>query len=137
MSSVFTKILRGDIPSYKIAEDDLFYAFLDINPFSLGHTLVIPKQEIDYLFDIDDELYGKLMMFTKKVALAINASLSCHRVGILVQGTEVPHAHIHLIPFYTPNGEEIFGKRKVKLNSDEFVKVQDTISNKFSILFGK
>ncbi len=134
MSTIFTKIIKGDIPSYKIAEDEMFYAFLDINPFSEGHTLVIPKVEIDYLFDLNDELYQQLMLFSKKIALALNEALDCHRVGVLVQGTEVPHAHVHLIPFYTPSGKEIFGKNKVTLEEGRFKEIAQKVAAKFHSL---
>lgn len=96
--TIFSKIIAGDIPSYKVAEDDKFYAFLDINPVAWGHTLVIPKQETDYIFDIDDEQIGEMMVFSKKVAKAIKATFECRKVGMAVLGLEVPHAHIHLIP---------------------------------------
>lgn len=99
MASVFTKIINGEIPSYKIAEDDRYYAFLDIRPLAKGHTLVVPKQEVDYLFDVDDELLGGAMIFAKRVAKALESVIECKRVGVMVIGTEVPHAHIHLIPF--------------------------------------
>ncbi|MFW6352547.1 MAG: HIT family protein, partial [Bacteroidota bacterium] len=98
MASIFTKIVQGDIPAYKIAEDDNYLAFLDINPLAKGHTLVIPKKEIDYLFDIEDDLLGNMMVFAKKVARAIDRVIPCERVGVAVLGLEVPHAHIHLIP---------------------------------------
>lgn len=99
MSTIFTKIIQGDIPSYKIAENDEFYAFLDINPIVKGHTLVVPKKEIDYIFDLDDATLSGLNIFAKEVAKAIEQAIECKRVGIMVIGTEVPHAHIHLIPF--------------------------------------
>ena len=98
MSSIFSKIVAGDIPSYKILEDDRYYAFLDINPLKEGHTLVIPKIETDYLFDLKDDVLGGMMVFAKKVALAIDKAIDCKRVGVAVLGLEVPHAHIHLIP---------------------------------------
>ncbi len=137
MPTIFTKIIKGDIPSYKIAEDEKYYAFLDINPFSKGHVLVVPKVEIDYLFDIEDNLYTGLMLFSKKVAIAIKEALPCHRVGVLVQGTEVPHAHVHLIPFYTPSGAEIFGRQKITMSDTEFEEVRKNISNKFNEIFVK
>ncbi len=98
MASIFSKIVKGDIPSYKIAEDDNYYAFLDINPLAKGHTLVIPKRETDYIFDIDDSELGGLMVFAKKVGLAIENVVECKRIGVTVIGLEVAHAHIHLIP---------------------------------------
>ena len=97
-ASIFTKIVNGDIPAYKIAEDDRYLAFLDVFPTAKGHTLVIPKQQTDYIFDLDDELYLGLMAFAKKVAVAIEKAVPCKRIGIAVVGLEVPHAHVHLIP---------------------------------------
>lgn len=99
MASLFTKIIDGEIPCHKIAEDDRFLAFLDIRPIHPGHTLVIPKEEIDYIFDLKDDLLGDLMVFAKKVARQIEKAIDCERIGIMVAGIEVPHAHIHLIPF--------------------------------------
>lgn len=99
--TIFSKIVAGEIPSYKVAEDDRFYAFLDINPLQWGHTLVIPKQEVDYLFDLDDDTLGAMQVFAKRVAQAIKAAIPCRKVGQAVLGLEVPHAHIHLIPLKT------------------------------------
>lgn len=96
--TIFSKIIAGEIPSYKVAEDENFYAFLDINPVNRGHTLVVPKKEVDYIFDIDDELLGKMIIFSKKVAKAIKKAIPCKKVGVTVLGLEVPHAHIHLVP---------------------------------------
>lgn len=96
--TIFSKIIAGEIPSYKVAEDDRFYAFLDINPVKWGHTLVVPKQETDYLFDLEDDLLGGMAVFAKRVAEAIKKTLPCRKVGVAVLGLEVPHAHIHLIP---------------------------------------
>ena len=96
--TIFSKIIAGEIPSYKVAEDAQFYAFLDINPITWGHTLVVPKVEVDYLFDIDDPLLGDMAIFAKKVAKAIKATIPCRKVGMAVLGLEVPHAHIHLVP---------------------------------------
>jgi histidine triad (HIT) family protein len=98
MATVFTKIIHGEIPAYKVAESDEFFAFLDINPLAKGHTLVVPKKEVDYLFNMDDELYAGLMLFSKKVAIALKEVVPCIRIGVTVIGIEVPHAHIHLIP---------------------------------------
>jgi histidine triad (HIT) family protein len=98
MSTIFSKIVRGEIPCYKIAEDENFLAFLDISPLAMGHTLVIPKKEVDYIFDIDDEMTGKMWIFAKKMAKAIKIAVPCKKVGIAVIGLEVAHAHIHLIP---------------------------------------
>ncbi len=98
MATIFSRIIAGEIPCYKIAEDDRFFAFLDINPVAKGHTLVVPKQEVDYIFEVEDTLLGDLMQFAKKVALAMDKAIDCERVGVTVLGLEVPHAHIHLIP---------------------------------------
>ncbi len=126
MSSIFTKIINGEIPSYKIAEDEKFYAFLDINPLVKGHTLVIPKKEVDYLFDLEDELIAGLHIFAKKIAKAIDKSIDCVRVGTLVIGTEVPHAHIHLIPF-NDESELNIKRSKLKLSQKEFFKIAEDI----------
>jgi len=126
MASVFTKIVQGDIPSYKIAENDKFFAFLDINPLAAGHTLVIPKTEIDYIFDIDDELYMELFQFSKWVATAIEEVVDCKRIGIAVVGLEVPHAHIHLIPLNDIYDID-FSKPKLKLTQEEFVDLANKI----------
>lgn len=119
MSSIFTKIVKGEIPSYKIAEDENYYAFLDINPLAKGHTLVIPKTEIDYIFNVDDELLKGMIVFAKKIALAIEKVIDCKRIGVTVLGLEVPHAHIHLVPI---NGifDIDFSKPKLKLTPVEF-----------------
>ncbi len=119
MASIFTKIVAGEIPSYKIAEDENYYAFLDINPLAKGHTLVIPKKEVDYLFDVEDELLGGMMIFAKKVARAIDEVIDCKRVGIAVLGLEVPHAHIHLIPINHLSDID-FSRPKLKFSDDEF-----------------
>ena len=126
MATIFTKIINGEIPSYKIAEDDNFYAFLDINPLTKGHTLVVPKKEVDYLFDLDDETIGGLHIFAKKIAKAIDNSTDCQRVGVVVIGTEVPHAHIHLIPF-KKESEMSFHNKKLKLTQEEFIQIADSI----------
>ena len=118
MSSIFTKIIKGEIPCYKIAEDDNFLAFLDVNPNAKGHTLCVPKQEIDKLFDLDDELYPGLLQFSKKIAVALEKSVSCKRVGMAVIGLEVPHAHVHLIPLNEMS--EMTFKNKVSLTKEEF-----------------
>ncbi|MCK5823323.1 MAG: HIT family protein [Bacteroidales bacterium] len=126
MASIFTKIVKGEIPSYKIAEDELFYAFLDINPLAKGHTLVIPKKEVDYIFDLDDNLLKGLSLFTKKVAKAIEKSVPCKRIGVAVLGLEVPHAHIHLVPL---NSEQDinFENPKLKFTQEEFCDIADRI----------
>lgn len=118
MSSIFTKIVNGEIPCYKVAEDEQFLAFLDVNPNALGHTLCIPKQEIDKLFDMDEELYLGLMRFSKKVAAALEKTVPCERIGMAVIGLEVPHAHVHLIPINEMN--EMRFQNKVTLTKEEF-----------------
>ena len=118
MSSIFTKIINGEIPCYKIAEDDNFLAFLDVNPNAKGHTLCVPKQEIDKLFDIQDDLYLGLMQFSKKIAVALEKSVPCQRIGMAVIGLEVPHAHVHLIPLNEM--QEMTFKHKVSLTKEEF-----------------
>jgi len=131
MSSVFTKIIRGELPSYKIAESDDYYAFLDINPIQEGHTLVVPKVEEDYLFDLGDQELQSLMVFSKKVALAIEKSIPCERIGVTVIGLEVPHAHIHLIPINGIN-DMSFNKPKLKLSSDRMKEIQESITANFN-----
>lgn len=128
MASIFTKIINGEIPSYKIAEDEHYYAFLDINPLTEGHTLVIPKKETDYIFDLDDKTIGGLMIFSKKIAKAIDKAVNCIRVGVIVIGTEVPHAHIHLIPF-NDEAELNFKREKLKLSDREFLKIAEKIKS--------
>jgi len=122
MASIFTKIINREIPSYKIAEDSNYYAFLDINPLVKGHTLVIPKKEIDYIFDVDDQTLGGMMIFAKKVAKAVEKVIPCERIGITVIGLEVPHAHIHLIPINGLHDME-FSKPKLKLSQEEFLEI--------------
>lgn len=126
MASIFTRIINGDLPAYKIAEDDHYLAFLDINPLAKGHTLVIPKKETDYLFDVEDDMLGGMMVFAKKVAKAMDQVLDCKRVGVAVLGLEVPHAHIHLVPI---NGlyDIEFSKPKLKLSKEEFEEIADKI----------
>lgn len=118
MSSIFTKIVNGEIPAYKIAEDENYLAFLDVNPNAKGHTLCIPKQEIDKIFDMDEELYLGLMKFSKKIAVALEKTVPCKRVGIAVVGLEVPHAHVHLIPLNEM--DEMRFINKVSLSKEEF-----------------
>ena len=118
MPSIFTKIVNGEIPCYKIAEDEKYLAFLDVNPNAIGHTLCIPKQEIDKIFDLDDALYLGLMQFSKKIAIALEKAVPCKRIGMSVIGLEVPHAHVHLIPLNTM--DEIRFHDKVSLNKEEF-----------------
>ena len=129
MSSIFSKIAVGEIPSYKIAENDEFFAFLDINPMTEGHTLVIPKKEIDYFFDIDDEILGRMIIFAKAIAVAIKDAIPCVRVGVAVMGLEVPHAHIHLIPI-NKESDMLPGKAKLKLTPDEFIDIAGSIKSK-------
>ena len=129
MASIFSRIVAGEIPSYKIAENDEFYAFLDINPMTQGHTLVIPKKEVDYIFDIDDDVVGRMMIFAKSVAKAIKEAIPCVRIGVAVIGLEVPHAHIHLIPI-NKETDMIFGNAKLKLTSDELSTIAENIKSK-------
>jgi histidine triad (HIT) family protein len=119
MATVFSKIVRGEIPSYKIAEDDMYYAFLDIHPLARGHTLVIPKEEVDYLFDLNDKVLSDMMVFAKKVALAIEKVVPCKRIGVAVLGLEVPHAHLHLIPINS-EADISFSRPKLKFKETEF-----------------
>ncbi|MFD2563249.1 HIT family protein [Aquimarina rubra] len=118
MSTLFTKIINGEIPSYKVAENENFYAFLDINPNAKGHTLCIPKKEEDKIFDLDEETYTELMRFSRKVAIALEKSVTCKRVGVAVVGLEVPHVHVHLIPLN--NMKEMTFQHKVSVSKDEF-----------------
>ena len=127
MSSIFTKIVNGEIPCYKIAEDENFLAFLDVNPNAKGHTLCIPKQEIDKIFEIEDDLYIGLMQFSKKIANALEKTVPCLRVGMAVVGLEVPHAHVHLIPLNEM--DEIRFQNKVSMSKDEFEALAQNIKN--------
>ena len=127
MATIFSKIIAGEIPSYRIHEDDRFYAFLDIHPLAEGHTLVIPKTETDYLFDLEDELLADMMVFAKKVALAIDQTMSCKRVGVAVLGLEVPHAHIHLVPINNLHDIE-FSRPKLNFSDEEFKAIAAKIS---------
>lgn len=128
MASIFTKIINGEIPCYKIAEDDRFFAFLDINPLAKGHTLVVPKQETDYLFDLEDELLGAMNIFAKKIAIAQKQVIDCKRVGVAVLGLEVPHAHIHLIPMNS-EADVNFRNPKLKLEASEFEAIASAIQD--------
>lgn len=134
MSSIFTKIIQGEIPSYKIAEDELFYAFLDINPNAKGHTLVIPKKEVDKLFDLDAETYVGLMQFVHKVAKALEKTIECNRIGMTVVGLEVPHAHVHLIPINRVSDIN-FTSKKLKMQHEDFVSLASEIGQNFKSLF--
>ncbi|SFH35599.1 HIT family protein [Pontibacter chinhatensis] len=124
-ASIFTKIVNGEIPAYKLAEDDRYLAFLDVFPTTKGHTLVIPKQQIDYIFDLDDELYLGLMAFAKKVAAAVEKVVPCKRIGVAVVGIEVPHAHVHLIPLNSMQDMN-FGNKK-QFSKEEFEEVAQKI----------
>ena len=126
MASIFTKIISGEIPSYKIAENDDFFAFLDINPNAKGHTLVVPKKEVNRLFDLDEDTYAKLMRFSRKVAIALEKVMPCERIGMSVIGLEVPHVHVHLIPLNAM--EDIQFKKKVSLTPVEFEEIAKSIS---------
>lgn len=126
MATLFTKIVQGEIPSYKIAEDENFFAFLDIHPLAKGHTLVIPKQETDYLFDLDDSMLSEMMIFSKKIAKAIEKVIPCNRIGVAVLGLEVPHAHIHLVPINS-EADISFSRPKLKLSSEEFEEIASKI----------
>lgn len=130
---IFAKIAAGEIPSYKCAENDKFYAFLDINPLQKGHTLVIPRQEIDYLFDIDDDLLAEMTVFAKKVAKAIKTAYPCIKVGMAVLGLEVPHAHIHLVPMQSEK-DMIFSNPKLSLSEEEFKEISSRIYEEFQKL---
>jgi histidine triad (HIT) family protein len=126
MATIFSKIAAGEIPSYKIVENDLYFAFLDIHPLTKGHTLVIPKKEEDYIFRLDDENYQGLMLFAKKIALAIEKAIPCKRIGMAVIGLEVPHAHVHLIPIQQENDMN-FRNPKLELSSEEMDKIAASI----------
>ena len=131
MATIFTRIAKGEIPSYKVAENDEFYAFLDIAPMAKGHTLVIPKNvEDDYIFNLDNETYMGLCAFAKKVAQALKAAVPCQRVGVAVLGMEVPHTHIHLVPLQT-EGDMDFRKKKLELSQEEFSEIAATIYNEY------
>jgi len=130
MSSLFSKIVSGEIPCYKIAESDDFLAFLDISPLAKGHTLVIPKKEVDYIFDIEDELYKGLWHFAKRVSAAIPKAVPCKRVGVAVIGLEVPHAHIHLIPINNVSDMN-FASQKLSLPGNEMVEIAERIRKEF------
>ena len=127
MATIFSKIVNGEIPAYKVAEDNDFLAFLDISPIAKGHTLVIPKKEVDDIFDLDDNLFAGLHLFAKKVAEGLRKAIPCEKVGVLVLGLEVPHAHIHLIPMQTEADVMNFSK-KLKLSKEEFVEIREKIA---------
>lgn len=125
MASIFSRIVAGEIPSYKIAETADFYAFLDIFPIAKGHTLVIPKKEVDYYFDLDDELIAGLNVFAKKIAVAIKKAIPCERIGTTVIGLEVPHAHLHLIPINSIS--DMSFSKKMKLSKEEMIEIMESI----------
>lgn len=133
MATIFTRIIRGEIPSYRIAEDDRYYAFLDINPLRAGHTLIVPKEETDYLFDLGDDQLTGMILFSKRVAAAIRQTIPCNRIGVAVLGLEVPHAHIHLIPM--DSMEDVnFKNPKLKFSPEEFREIAEKISSAFLTL---
>lgn len=132
MSTIFTRIIEGEIPCYKIAENETHFSFLDINPIARGHTLVVPKKEIDYIFDLPDALLADTMVFAKKIASAIDASLSPIRTGVIVEGLEVPHAHIHLVPIFKDTQVVALG-HSVEIPEEEMQKIRDKISSEVSL----
>ena len=129
MSTIFSKIIKGEIPCYKIAENDNFFAFLDIRPMAKGHVLVIPKHETDYLFDLDDSTLSEMIVYSKKIAKAIQQAVSCKRIGLMVIGMEVPHAHIHLIPINAEKEMDL-SNRRLELSPDEFQQITKDIITK-------
>ena len=128
--TIFSKIVRGDIPSFKCAENEEFYAFLDINPVTKGHTLVVPKREVDYFFDLTDEEIGRMMVFSKRVAAAIKEVFPCKKVGVAVMGLDVPHAHVHLAPLQSEVDMD-FGKKKLQLPAEEMMQIASQIQQAF------
>jgi histidine triad (HIT) family protein len=132
MASVFTRIIKGEIPCYKVAEDERYFAFLDINPLREGHTLIVPKKETDYIFDLDDETLSGMILFSKKVAAAIKAAIPCARIGVAILGIEVPHAHIHLVPM--DSMEDVnFRNPKLKFTPEQFKTTAEKISSNFLV----
>jgi len=130
MASIFSKIIAGEIPCYKIAEDEKFFAFLDINPVAKGHTLVVPKEEVDYIFDVDDQTLSEMIVFSKRVGLAIEKTVPCARIGISVIGLEVPHAHIHLMPIKKLH-DMSFEKSRLNFSPEEYQKIATEIASNF------
>lgn len=128
--TIFSRIVKGEIPSYKCAENEKFYAFLDINPLQKGHTLVIPKREVDYIFDMEDEEIAEFQVFAKRVAIAIKKAFPCLKVGQAVLGLEVPHAHIHLVPMQSEK-DMIFSNKKLELSKEEFEEIAERIRANF------
>lgn len=131
MASIFSKIIAGEIPSYKVAEDDKYYAFLDINPVAAGHTLVVPKHEVDYIFDLPQQEYVELMDFARKVAKSMKDVMPCKRIGVTVMGLEVPHAHIHLLPINNESDMNFFTDKKA-IPAEEMKAIAEKILNKFN-----
>ena len=132
MATIFTRIINGEIPCYKIAEDDRYFAFLDINPLREGHTLVVPKQETDYIFDLNDDNLAGLILYSKKIASAIKAAIPCNRIGVAILGLEVPHAHIHLVPM--DSMEDVnFRNPKIKFTPEQFTATAEKIRGKFKL----
>lgn len=131
MTGIFSRIITGEIPGYKVAESELCFAFLDISPLAEGHTLVVPKKEIDYIFDIDDALYTELMLFSKRVATALRKSVPCKRIGVAVIGLEVPHAHVHLIPINAV-GDLNFARPKLSIPKERMEELAKVISSNFT-----
>jgi len=132
MASIFTKIINGEIPCYRIAEDDRYFAFLDINPLREGHTLVVPKKETDYIFDLDDDTIAGMMVFSKKIATALKAAIPCVRIGVAILGLEVPHAHIHLVPMNSMEDVN-FRNPKLKFTPEEFKSTAQKIKDKIRL----
>jgi len=132
MASIFSSIIKGEIPCYKVAESDDFLAFLDINPNSKGHTLVIPKKEVNKIFDLDEDTYVGLMKFSRKVAKALEKVVHCERIGVSVIGLEVPHVHVHLIPLHSMKNIDF--KHKVSVTSEEFIDISQKISKAFKTI---
>ena len=131
MASIFSRIIAGEIPSYKVAEDNKHYAFLDINPVAAGHTLVVPKHEVDYIFDLPQQEYAELMDFARKVAESMKAVMPCKRIGVAVMGLEVPPAHIHLLPINSESDMNFFAEKK-QLPAEEMKAIAEKIFNKFN-----
>lgn len=129
MASIFTKIINGEIPCYKVAEDDRYIAMLDISPLKAGHTLIVPKKEVDYIFDIDDDTISGMIIFAKNVAIALKSVVECKRIGVVVIGLEVPHAHIHLIPMNS-EADISFKNPRLKLSSEESLELAEKIAKK-------
>lgn len=132
METIFTRIIKGEIPCYKVAEDDRFFAFLDISPIAKGHTLVVPKLQNDYIFDLEDEMLAEMMVFAKKVAKAIRQNVECARIGVAVIGLDVPHTHVHLVPI-TKAGDLDFTKKRVELSSEEMLNLSSAISGSVNL----